>query len=131
MKLDFFPRHLLGGKKTGGRPMGKMHSIPRREPRVPMEVAVYLSGHREKPGVETTFTENISSRGARVVTARAWQANESLMLASLPGNFQALARVAYCEPRLISGFAVGLEFVEPTGNWILPRPVGNNQQKIA
>ncbi len=96
-----------------------------------MEVAVYVSGHVQQPGVETTFTENISSRGARVVTARQWRINESLVLASLPGNFQALARVAYCEPRPTSGFAVGLEFLEPKGDWVLSRPVVNTPRKIA
>jgi len=69
--------------------------------------------------VEMTFTENVSSRGARVVTGRRWGVNDRLMIASLPGNFQSVARVAYCEPRRGEGYAVGLEFTEPEGRWVI------------
>src|ERR1700723_4341410 len=90
---------------------------PRREPRVPMEVGVQISGHAELPGVETTFTENVSSRGARVMTSRKWNLNDRLTIATLTGAFQALARVAYCEAVHGAGFVVGLEFVQPEGRW--------------
>ncbi len=38
-----------------------------------MEIGVYLDGHREFPGAESTFTENVSARGARVVSFRRWE----------------------------------------------------------
>jgi hypothetical protein len=92
---------------------------PRRETRVPMEVGVQISGHHLLPGTETTFTENVSSRGARVLSSRRWKTNERLTIATLTGTFRSVARVAYCQPVPESGFAVGLEFLDSSGNWVL------------
>ena len=87
-----------------------------------MAVAVHISGHGRAPGVETTFTENVSSRGARVSSIRRWRANETLEIESLPGNFRARARVTYCQPQS-AGFVIGLEFLEPSGRWVVNTPV--------
>ncbi len=92
-----------------------------------MEVAVQISGHDETPGVETTFTENVSSRGARVVTVRRWRTNDHLMITSLPGDFRATARVAYCQPLRGNGFAIGLEFLEPNGHWVVQPVQGSGE----
>lgn len=102
--------------------MPRAFSIPRTEQRIPMTVAVHLSGRGRVPGVETTFTENVSSHGARVSTIRLWRTNEVLEVASLPGDFHALARVAYCESQS-EGFVIGLEFLEPAGRWVISAPV--------
>lgn len=104
------------GRKSG-------FSFPRVERRIPMEVGVQISGHSDLPGVETTFTENVSSRGARVLTSRKWHLNDRLTIATLTGAFQALARVAYCESVPSAGFAVGLEFVQPEGRWVVGEAV--------
>jgi hypothetical protein len=104
--------------------MPKSFAFDRLEKRVPMEVAVQISGNERIPGVETAFTENVSSRGARVVTARRWQPGDRLLFASLPGDFRSTARVAYCQPLRGEGFAIGLEFLEPTGQWIIHSPGG-------
>lgn len=100
--------------------MPKTYTISRIEPRVPMEIAVHIGGHDQTPGIETTFTENVSSRGARVLTTRRWNQNDRLIFASLPGNFQALGRVAYCQGVRGQGFVVGVEFLNPSGNWVIP-----------
>ncbi|NDQ57196.1 MAG: hypothetical protein GZ088_09000 [Acidipila sp.] len=97
----------------------KVTATPRRESRVPMAIAVQLGGHTDMPGIETTFTENVSSQGARVHSVRPWRKNERLWLASLPGGFRSQARVAYCERQRGSGFAVGLEFLEATSGWVI------------
>jgi hypothetical protein len=89
-----------------------------------MEVGVHISGHAELPGSEATFTQDISSRGARVFSIRRWKINDRLKFATLTGSFQALARVAYCESARESGFAVGLEFLNPKGSWFVPQPSG-------
>jgi len=91
----------------------------RVEKRIPMAVAVRISGHVQLPGTETTFTENVSARGARVLTVRRWKKNELLHLDTLTGEFHARARVAYCTPLHDSEFAIGLEFVEPAGQWVV------------
>lgn len=102
--------------------MTKAYAVERAEPRVPMEVAVQIAGHTNIPGVEMTFTQNVSSRGARVVTSRRWKSNDRLMLASLPGDFQSLARVAYCQALRGEGFAIGVEFLRPSGRWVINPP---------
>ena len=102
--------------------MNTRFSVQRAEDRIPMEVAVQIAGNEHLPGVETTFTENVSSRGARVASIRRWRINDRLHLATLPGNFQATARVAYCQPMRGDGFAIGLEFLEPAGRWVVQPP---------
>lgn len=99
--------------------MGIPESGERRETRVPMEVGVRISGHHATHGAETTFTENISARGARVFSSRRWKQNEQLIIATVTGSFRAAARVAYCQNIPENGFAVGLEFLDSTGNWIV------------
>ncbi|MGH9746203.1 MAG: hypothetical protein ACRD59_08855 [Candidatus Acidiferrales bacterium] len=84
-----------------------------------MEVGVHISGHRALPGTETTFTENVSPKGARVLSIRRWKQGDRLTITTLTGSFRALARVAYCQLVPEEGFAVGLEFIEPNGNWVV------------
>ena len=67
--------------------MPNTFDVERLEKRIPMAVAVHISGHGRAPGVETTFTENVSSRGARVSSIRRWRPNETLEIESLPGRF--------------------------------------------
>src|SRR5690348_1972581 len=100
-------------------------AAPRREVRIPMEVGVRIAGHPALPGTETTFTENVSIRGARILSARRWQAEDRLTLATLTGSFSCVARVAYCESSRNAGFAVGVEFIEPNGNWVVAEPGAN------
>ena len=54
-------------KKMSSR---NIHPFNRRENRIPMEIPVVLDGHRHLPGLEATFTENVSAKGARVVSVR-------------------------------------------------------------
>ena len=84
-----------------------------------MQVAVRISGNTFTPGVETTFTENVSSRGARVRSVRRWRPGESVCVMSLTEGFRSLARVAYCEPDHDMGFAIGIELLELEGQWVL------------
>lgn len=84
-----------------------------------MEVAVQIAGNAGTPGVEMTFTEDVSRHGARVLTARRWRANDRLQVTSLAGNFQSVARVAYCLPVSGEGFAIGLQLLSPNGRWVI------------
>jgi hypothetical protein len=101
------------------------YTFARRETRIPMEVGVKIAGNRAPEEAETTFTENVSSRGARVWTMQRWKTNDQLTIATLPGSFRAKARVAYCEPVLEAGFAVGLEFTDAVGTWVVADCLGN------
>jgi PilZ domain len=102
-----------------GVPKTKAFPIARRDARIPMEVEVQILGHAKLPGTESTFTENVSARGARVLTSRRWKANEELVISTEAGSFRSVARVAYCEPVARAGYAVGLEFTEATGRWVI------------
>lgn len=98
---------------------GNSFTFHRVEKRIPMEIPVVLDGHRQLPGSESTFTENVSAHGARVVSTRRWEQNERLTFVSHTGEFRSSARVAYCQPLQDDGFAVGLEFLEPKGRWVV------------
>jgi hypothetical protein len=102
-----------------GVPKTKSFTILRRESRIPLEVGVHISGHAVLPGTEATFTENVSARGARVLSTRRWKINDRLVITTLAGTFRSTARVAYCQVVPQAGFAVGLEFVETTGRWVV------------
>lgn len=90
-----------------------------------MEVGVRISGHSTAQESETTFTENVSTRGARIWTARRWKTNDQLIISTLPGSFRSTARVAYCQPAKGTGYDVGLEFVDPVGSWVVASPFEN------
>lgn len=94
-------------------------TVARRENRIPMEIPVVLHGHRQVPGAEPTFTENVSAKGARVVSVRRWDKDSQLVLASRTGEFRSAARVAYCQPVRGDGYVIGLEFLEPKGRWVV------------
>lgn len=103
----------------------KAFTAPRRETRIPMEVGVQIKGQSTVQEMETTFTENVSSRGARIWSSRRWKPNDELIISTLPGSFHSTARVAYCQPAKGTGYAVGLEFVEPKGSWVVDGPFEN------
>ena len=100
-------------------PLRSHFTFHRADKRIPMEFPVMIDGHRQAPGSESTFTENVSARGARVVTVRRWEQGEKLTLASRTGEFRSSARVAYCQPLQGDGFAIGVEFLEPKGRWVV------------
>ncbi len=94
----------------------------RAEKRILMEIPVLIDGHRDVPGSESTFTENVSARGARVISARYWDQGDSLKFASRTGEFRSSARVAYCQSLQGYGFAIGVEFLNPKGRWVVQTP---------
>lgn len=100
-------------------PLGNDFTAHRRENRIPMEIPVVLDGHRQAPGAEPTFTENVSAGGARVVSVRRWDKGAQIVFASRTGEFRSEARVAYCQPIHGDGYAVGVEFLEPKGRWVV------------
>jgi len=101
---------------------GKKFVLSRTERRISMEIPVVIEGHGHAPGSESTFTENVSVRGARVVSVRHWEQGERLLFASRTGEFRSSARVAYCQPLQGEGFAIGVEFLEPKGRWVVQSP---------
>jgi hypothetical protein len=99
-------------------PSREAFAFYRSEVRIPMEIPVVLDGHGQMPGLEATFTENVSVRGARVFSVRHWEKGDSLMFASRSGEFRSRARVAYCQPLHGEGYAIGVEFLDSRGRWV-------------
>jgi hypothetical protein len=97
----------------------KPFSVARRDVRIPIEVGVHLIDRGVRSIKESTFTQDVSARGARVLSARRWRKNQRITITALAGGFQSIARVAYCKTVPGTGFAVGLELLEPSGNWIV------------
>jgi len=100
----------------------RIHPFHRTENRIPMEIGCHLEGNRQVPGAESTFTENVSSNGARVVSVRRWEPDDRLVFTARNGEFRSSARVAYCQPLQGDGFAIGVEFLEPKGRWVVQSP---------
>lgn len=103
-------------------PLNTKFVFHRAEQRILMGIPVLIDGHREAPGSESTFTENVSARGARVISARRWMQGESLKFASRTGEFRSSGRVAYCQSLQGDGFAIGVEFLNPKGRWVVQSP---------
>src|SRR2546429_7606822 len=82
----------------------------RRPPRSTLFPYTTLFRSRDVPGSETTFSQDVSARGARVISARYWEQGDSLKFASRTGEFRSSGRVAYCQPLQGDGFAIGVEF---------------------
>lgn len=89
----------------------------RYEKRTAATVAIMLTSRESGFSTELALTENISARGARVLTRKLWWANESVVIKSLEGDLQSEARVVYRQPVRESVYAIGLELLGPKGNW--------------
>lgn len=66
---------------------------------------------------ELTVTQDISSRGARIVTKELWRADDSLVIKSLEGDLQSEARVVYRQAIREEVYAIGVELIGPMGSW--------------
>ena len=82
----------------------------RLEKRIRLAALVEISSLENPATTERTSTENLCSLGIRILTQRARELNERLLVRLLDGDLRTLARVVYCQ-RLADGrFGVGLEF---------------------
>jgi len=86
----------------------------RMEARIPTRVGLELSGPDEPLIYETTFTENVSDHGARVVTTKRWSPNDSVLV-KLPESPSCRARITYCQHLKEDEFATGLQFSFSSG----------------
>ena len=97
-----------------------MESEARRlEDRAPVHVTVDLAGLDIHTVAQQGITENVSARGARVVTSKPWQPNVHLKIRSLLGSLRSRARVVYCQPLGKDSFAIGLELFVSIGEWTM------------
>jgi hypothetical protein len=89
----------------------------RMEARIPRRVGLELSCPGEPLIYETTFTENVSRHGARVVTKRHWSPNDSVLVKLPQESLPARARITYCQPSKGDEFAMGLQFSLVIYDW--------------
>lgn len=99
--------------------MFRSYVMTRAETRIPMAVSVRLAWNGALPCVESTFTEDVCSRGAKVYSARRWKTDERLHITTPAGDFRSVARVAWCLPTRDNCFTIGLQFIEPSGQWVI------------
>jgi PilZ domain-containing protein len=81
----------------------------RSERRIPKKLAAELSDVDESVPKEMTFTENVSSRGARVTTVQRWQPGTRVLLTFPPDAIRSQGRIIYCQCVESGNFALGLE----------------------
>ena len=91
----------------------------RKEPRTSERLAVQVSSLEEPFVSELASIENVGPHGARVTTARSWTKGTRVLVKSSSGALWARARVVYCQAIGPKSFAVGLEFLARTGEWIM------------
>jgi len=88
--------------------------------RTPVHVAVDLSAADVHLAAQQGMTENVSPRGARIVTSQPLQPNDRVTVRSLLGSLRSRARVVYCQPVAKGSWAIGLELFVSVGEWTLP-----------
>lgn len=73
--------------------------------------AVEVAGHRSDGSSlpEGTFTENVSMRGARIVTESKLEPGGMIEIHSPYDEFRLHGRVVYCQPLFGGKFAAGVE----------------------
>ena len=91
--------------------MQEQFTVVRAENRVEMKVTAMLIGRHPVLGVEKAITENVSSRGVRVISTNEWVINDTILVALPSGYFTSAARVTYCDELGQGRFVAGLEFV--------------------
>jgi hypothetical protein len=89
----------------------------RMEARIPTRVGLELSGPDGPPIYETTFTQDVSRHGARVVTKRPWRPNDSVLVKLPQERLSSRARITYCQPLKGDEFAMGLQFSLAVYSW--------------
>jgi hypothetical protein len=65
--------------------------------------------------VEITVAENVSPRGARVVSKRRWKEGDRVLIKALKGDLQWQTQVVYCEIMPSSTVAIGLKRLTAAG----------------
>ena len=101
---------------VGTEPAGRARTA-RTDKRIARAMVAELSRPGSLQPAEETITDNVSPRGARVVSKQRWQPEERVLLKSLRSNLVSQARVVYCERLTGSAFAVGLDLLLATGEW--------------
>jgi hypothetical protein len=90
----------------------------RMEKRLPIAIAVRLSRVQQSPAKEeTTYTDNVSPNGARMLSISHRQHGEQAQVTTVKDGSSILGEVIYCQ-RLDSGrFCIGMKFQQHPVTW--------------
>jgi hypothetical protein len=78
--------------------------------RAPVQLAIELSRAHKKRFSGKGITENVSSRGLRVITRSMWQPEARVRVSFAGEDIDEQARVVYCQRMPKRKFAVGIQF---------------------
>jgi hypothetical protein len=95
----------------------KANQLGRTEKRLAATVVVMLSSQTGSHVPEWASTENVSARGARILTTCAWRPNDSLLIRCVAGSLQARGRVIYRQHLRDDLSAIGVKLLAPKGSW--------------
>jgi hypothetical protein len=87
------------------------YAVERSRTRVPMKTTAFLIARHGILGVERAVTENVSSRGMRVVSSSEWDVDDVILVSLPAGHYTSAARVAYCGAVGKGRYVTGFEFV--------------------
>ncbi len=94
-----------------------MRTNGRFEARALLRVAVLVRGRSRRSLPDLALTDNVSARGARIITKRSRRPGDICELTGLSGASYVLARVVYCERLANRNYCIGLELQESQQNW--------------
>lgn len=94
----------------------------RSEKRAPIELPVALSLVSEPSVKERVLTENVSSRGLRLITKRIWKPGARVRVSFAGEGIDEQARVVYCQRLANKKFAVGLVLSTKLSNLMIESP---------
>jgi len=85
----------------------------RMEKRLPIALIVQLGPAQDGPSLprlELTFTDNVSSHGACVVSSRSWEPGDLADVTSVKDQVTLRGKVKHCQKHTDSRYRVGLHF---------------------
>ncbi len=125
---DLEERFLAGSarSRTSGLPSQGLSDMPldntlsgRIERRLPIIVMVRLAqaALAGTDGEERTYTDNVSTHGARVFSKQPWQSGDEVMVTPVNQESATCGKVVYCQ-RLADGrYGIGVRFQGPPVTW--------------
>ena len=97
----------------------KIRFVGRMEKRLPIAIVVRLTHAQDQPanGAEVTYTDNVSSHGARVVSNRPWEPGEVAQVTSVKDEITIRGKVVYCHKHQENRYLIGLNFQGRDVTW--------------
>jgi hypothetical protein len=89
----------------------------RHQRRATLAAPLWLTSLEHAGKLDWAVTENVSERGARVITKIAWSEKEAVLI-SVPPGFSADARIVYCHSLPSGNYVVGINVGECFPHWV-------------